>query len=613
MKQVAYNSQQQQHKTPFGAVSTEQSVRLCIHVSKTCGATGVRLVYRRDGTADSQTVSMAIAAETDPWQQYACTFTIPAPGLYFYRFEIETAGGTLFCGLQNGEAAVGDWLDEWQLTVYDAAFCTPPQAGGGIMYQIFPDRFCRSEKYTPRPAANPRTIHENWYDVPDFIYNTPDYKGNDYYCGNLQGIIEQLDYLQSLHVTMLYLNPVFESPENHRYSTANYMQIDPYLGTNEDFEELCRACAARGIDVLLDGVFSHTGADSIYFNKYGHYDSPGAYNTPDSPYREWYDFVQYPTEYRCWWNFENLPNVNECNPSYMDYITGENGVLQYWQKKGCKGWRLDVADELPDAFIDAVRARVKAENPNALLIGEVWEDATTKCAYGQRRRYLLGKQLDSVMNYPWRTAILDFVQNGDSALFHSRLMCIMENYPPPVLNCLMNSLSTHDTERAITLLGVVHPVAPEEQGAYVMTDEEYARGRDRLIKASFLQFTLPGIPCIYYGDEAGLGGFRDPYCRMGYPYGREDRELLHVFQTLGAMRSKFQKQFVQPFVLYAQKAGVYAYCRGSILCAVNLGETPYTLPLQRPGSAVWTYGGCTITPEALLLQPGAAAAVLTAA
>ncbi len=572
MERIRFDSKSKEFKSPFGAVSNKQQVDFNIHISFSENAHSVMLVYRQDSSEAPIYINMHKTGSYDSFDIFSCSVIFEKADLYFYRFEIHSGDEVKHIGLKDGYAAIEEWLPEWQLTVYDADFKTPEWAKGGIMYQIFPDRFNRSEKFAPLPSKNERTIHENWYDIPDFIYDNPDYKANDYFCGNILGIQEKLDYIKSLGVNIIYLNPVFESPEYHRYSTGNYMNIDPYFGTNEQFEEFLKICKSKGIKVILDGVFSHTGADSIYFNKYGNYDSIGAYNSESSPYYKWYDFINYPNEYQSWWGFENLPNVKETTPEYVEYITGENGVIEYWQKLGTNGWRLDVADELPDEFIDALYSRAKATDEDCFIIGEVWEDATNKFAYGVRRRYLLGGQMHSVMNYPWRTAILEFVQNGDEKLFNDRLICIMENYPPHVLQCLMNSLSTHDTLRAITYFGVQHDVPDNEKGAYRMTAEEYAKGKAMLLQAAFLQFTLPGIPSIYYGDEAGLQGFRDPYCRMGYPYGYEDFDILNFYKGLGKVRVCRKYDFKQPLMLHEMHNGLYAFKRGRLLCAINLGD-----------------------------------------
>ena len=602
MENIRYDSKSEEFKKPFGAVSNTHQVNFTIHVHTCENTASATFVYRKDNSKDPIYINMHKKDKYDNFDIFTCSVTFEQADLYFYRFELETAEGTKYVGLKDGYAAIEEWLPEWQLTVYDSNFKTPEWAKGGIMYQIFPDRFCRSKDFTPLPAKNPRIIHENWYDIPDFIYGNPEYKANDYFCGNIVGIIEKLDYIKDLGVNIIYLNPVFESPEYHRYSTANYMNIDPYFGTNEQFEELTRRCNELGIKIILDGVFSHTGADSIYFNKYNHYDSVGAYNSEESPYYNWYNFINYPNEYQCWWGFDNLPNVTETNTEYMQYITGKKGVIEHWQKLGANGWRLDVADELPDEFLDSLYKRAKSVDKDCFVIGEVWEDATNKFAYGIRRRYLLGGQMDSVMNYPWRTAILEYVQNGDEKLFNDRLICIMENYPPHVLQCLMNSLSTHDTLRAITYFGVEHDVPNEEKGAYRMTADEYEKGKKMLLQATFLQFTLPGIPSIYYGDEVGLQGFRDPYCRTGYPYGYEDFEILEFYKALSKVRTENTKDFKQPLKLYTMHNGMYAFKRGNLLCAINLGNEKQYIEITNK-KMIFEYGENTIFDHGVDLQP----------
>ncbi len=605
MLKVWYDSKNETFKKPFGAVKSGEVVRFSLHVAGSAEDVRAFFIYRKDTDSASIYMPMTRVEEQAGLLVFSIEASFETPDLYFYRFEVFVGDTPFFIGMEKGAAAVGDWLGEWQLTVYDADFKTPAWAHGGILYQIFPDRFRKGDGFSPLPAKNERKMHTDWYDVPEFIYDTPDYRANDYFGGNILGIIEKIPYLRALGVTALYVNPVFESPEYHRYSTGDYKNIDPYFGTNEQFLSLCKACREAGIRVILDGVFSHTGADSVYFNKYGHYESEGAANSVDSPYYNWYSFIQYPEKYESWWGFENLPNVRETHPDYMEFITGEDGVLAFWQKKGAGGWRLDVADELPDAFLDSLYARVKKEDPEALVIGEVWEDATNKFAYGVRRRYLLGRQMDSVMNYPWRTAILEFIKGGDAALFESRLLSILENYPEPALHTLMNSLSTHDTVRAITYFGVEHDVPDTEKGHYRMTEAEYEKGRARLMRASFLQFTLPGIPCIYYGDEVGLYGFRDPYCRMAYPWGREDTTLFTFFQTLAAVREKYREDFSAPFRPYAREDGLYAFLRGRLLCAINEGKDAAPLPFAGR-ECVFAHGKVEFSEEGAVLFPNSA-------
>ncbi len=563
MQRIIYNSKDAQYKSLFGALPTNKKCRFNIDILASENPIGATLCVRADEASEHASFPMEHTETHGEYMRFSADVSFDAAGLYFYRFEFTCPEGIRFCGMRDGKAFVEDWLSEWQLTVYDESFDTPHWAKNKIMYQIFPDRFCRSNNYMYNPAKNEREIVDNWY-------ATPKNQGNDFFMGNIEGIIEKLPYIKEMGTDIIYLNPIFESPENHRYSTGNYLNIDPYLGTNEDFERLCIDADRLGIKIILDGVFSHTGADSLYFNKYGHYDSVGACQGESSPYYKWYNFNE--RGYECWWGFENLPNVNETHPDYMEFITGKDGVLPYWQKRGAAGWRLDVADELPDEFIDALRYRVKDTDPDALIIGEVWEDATNKFAYGIRRRYLLGKQLDSVMNYPWRAAIIDYIKSGNAQSFAESILTIEENYPKPAIDCLMNIISTHDTERIINATGVLHNVDRAAAEHYTLSDEEWARGIEGAKAAIFLLLSLPGIACIYYGDEVGAEGFRDPYCRKGYPYGSENTQILNMVKALSSIRKEYPHAFSSLIKKFYLAESALVYERGDIIFAINMGE-----------------------------------------
>jgi len=338
-------------------------------------------------------------------------------------------------------------------------------------------------------------------------------------------------------VTCLYLNPIFASPSNHRYNTSDYHCIDPLLGSEEEFRMLCEEARARGMRIMLDGVFSHTGSDSLYFNREGHYGKDvGAYRNPDSPYAEWYDFQTWPDKYDCWWGFETLPNVKELTPSYIDFIAGENGVLAHWARMGATSWRLDVADELPDEFIRILRARVKTLDPEGVLLGEVWEDPTSKRGSEGRRGYVNGDELDSVMNYCFTNAVIDFLTGRTDAYeFSDELLFLQEQYPLPFFRAALNLISSHDVERAMTRLTGApsrHTMTREQQKLYRPTAESLALAARRMPLAAALQTVFPGVPCLYYGDEAGLTGMGDPYNRTTYPWGHEDTALLETMRSI---------------------------------------------------------------------------------
>ena len=429
--------------------------------------------------------------------------------------------------------------DLWQLSCIPADFTTPDWAKGATIYQVFPDRFYASGQADLTGKLKPYTIHENWYDEVDWK-PTPDGQvlNNDFFGGNFRGITEKMDYIAGLGVTILYLNPISKSFSSHRYDTGDYKTPDPLLGTEADFAALCDAAHERGIRVILDGVYSHTGANSLYFNREGAFPSVGAYNSKESPYYSWYTFYNWPNVYHSWWDFDTLPTVNKMDPAFVRYIiTDEDSVLAHWLRLGADGYRLDVADELPDEFIRLLRSRIKALNPDALLLGEVWEDASNKSAYGRRRTYFTGGELDSVMNYPLRTAIVNFVKNLDGGRgFKETVMSILENYPPQVAACNMNLLGTHDTPRILTALVDDFDGSREEKAKRHLSRNQLPVATERLLMASFLQYTLPGSPSLYYADEAGMEGYRDPFNRRTYPWGREDPELLAHFRRLGQLR-----------------------------------------------------------------------------
>ena len=494
------------YKSPFGAIRQYQPSTFSLRFPKEWHVSDPTLVMFRPGEKE-RFIPLDITDTTTECNVFTCNFNPLHKGLHHYYFSLMIDGNRRYVKRSGARLGVLDNGELFQLTVFDKDMAAPDWIKGGIMYQIFPDRFCRSgEKHENVPTD--RIIHENWEDTPFF---RPDDRGiirnNDYFAGDFKGIESKLPYLQSLGVTCIYLNPVFESHENHRYSTACYEHIDPMLGTDEDFEHLCKQAKTYGIDIILDGVFSHTGADSIYFNKFGRYgDHEGAYRDPDSKYKNWYCFSRYPFDYESWWGITTLPNVNENNPDYTEYICGENGILQRWIGKGARGWRLDVADELPDEFLDNLNKAVKAKGDDKVIYGEVWEDASNKESYGVRRRYLIGGQLDSVMNYPFKEAIINYCKYGDARGFEDGVMTILEHYPKPSADMLMNFLSTHDTERILTRLAGedVGWHDREWQAERYLSPEQYVYGLSLLKCAMVLQFFLPGVPCIYYGDEAGL-------------------------------------------------------------------------------------------------------------
>ena len=534
-----FNSRCAEYKTPFGAVPAGQTVTWRLTVPERLGYVDPHLVLTKD-REDPVHYRMDFDGQTPGVNHFVFQLAPTTSGLYFYHFDLYTDFRKIY-RTANGEGEL-TWVNglDWQLTVYEPDFKTPDWIKDGTMYQIFPDRFYEGVPNKPLPFAD-RIYRPDKTGEPYFWPNeqSDGYLNMDYYGGDFAGIQQKLPYLEELGVTCIYLNPIFEAHANHRYNTANYLKADPLLGTNEDFAALCAEAKKHGIRIILDGVFSHTGSDSLYFNREGRYGPGGAYRDRNSPYRSWYDFDSgYVGGYRSWWGFETLPEVNEENPSYVEFITGEGGVIDTWLRRGAAGFRLDVADELPDDFIEKIRAAVKRVSPEKFLLGEVWEDATTKYGFGQRRTYLLGKGLDSVMNYPFKNAVLDFVKGKPAEQAMGEILSICEHYPAPAMDTALNFLSTHDTERALTVIAdePANGRGREWQSGRCVVGEAYEEGMLRLRMAYAIIYTLPGVPCLYYGDEIGMQGYRDPFNRAFFCWDSHEERLRPVLAQLAQLR-----------------------------------------------------------------------------
>ena len=535
---ILFDSKQLIHKSPFGTLTPDQVCTLQIHIPVTVEATQVTCILQYESGTTAQQFDLVKDAKKGAYEIFKGEFSIPQTGLYFYYFYIRhpSGGFNLFKVGSDTNMEAGD---RWQVSCVPADFKTPDWAKGATFYQLFPDRFHKVGSPDLTGKLEPYTVHANWYEEVDWR-PTPEGQvlNNDFFGGNFKGITEKMDYIASMGTTILYLNPVCKSFSSHRYDTGDYKTPDPILGTLEEFRELVEAAHAKGIKVILDGVFSHTGSDSVYFNKKGSFDSVGAFNSKESPYFNWFTFYNWPESYNSWWNFDTLPTVNKMHPDFIKFIiTDEDSVVAHWLKQGIDGFRLDVADELPDEFLKILYNRVKEINPDAYVLGEVWEDASNKTAYGRRRTYFTNAELDSVMNYPFRTAIINFIRGWDSGkALRETVMSIVENYPREVWLCNMNLLGTHDTPRILTALVDDFDGSREEKARRRLSRNQFEVARERLLAASFLQYTLPGSPSLYYGDEACMEGYKDPFNRRTYPWGREDWEFIQHFKRLGQLR-----------------------------------------------------------------------------
>ena len=610
MQQPIYNSRDTRYKTPYGAVPSGTKVRFALRPERAQGFSRARLTARFE-MDDGREVLLPM-----PWKStergvdvFEGTLNVrDYVGLVWYSFVLE--------GLDGRRQELG----EYQLTVYDRKERVPDWFGQGMCYQIFPDRFFRTGVPDPVGMVGGRTVHKDWGEEPEY---RPDEQGEvrnrDFFGGNLRGIAKKLDYLASLGVETVYLCPIFEAAENHRYGTADYSRIDPMLGTNEDFRKLCDQLHKRGMRLMLDGVFNHTGYVSRYFNGDGFYPDCGACQSEDSPYRSWFQFTNWPDKYESWWGIYSLPAVNEEDPSYRDFIFGgEDSVVRRWLRAGADGWRLDVADELPDDFVHGIHAAARAEKPEAVIIGEVWEDGTTKIAYDVRRKHLLGGHCDGLMNYPFRSAVLDWLRGADASDFVERMETLRENYPPFAFYSAMNALGTHDSLRVLTLLGVGEEKREQSKdfrATYRMTEEERIRGATLLKVGAAVLFCFPGAPTVYYGDEAGLEGFEDPFNRRTFPWGNEDKELTDWFAALGQLRRTSPALRKGELRWLAGEGSLLAFervwKRERVLCACNAGTQPreLTLPAGKwtalVGEGTQSDGTLTLPPRsAVILKRG---------
>jgi 4-alpha-glucanotransferase len=553
------------------------------------GVTDIDAVPAKDVTERSLQEETKTSAASDSLtgkavqkkSRYVCQITVPQAGcLLWYYFIVKTKEKTYYYG--NNTAQLGGWGQQYeqeppsyQITVYDRDAVTPEWMKHAVVYQIFPDRFNRGN--VPLSQFNGKSnalLHGNWHDLPRYIKDPAagDILYFDFFGGTLQGIREKLDYFADMGITCLYLNPVFESRSNHHYDTGNYKKIDSFLGTEEDFINLCKEAKEHGIRIILDGVFSHTGDDSIYFNRKGNYPGTGAYQSKESPYYSWYQFKKFPEEYSCWWGDKSLPEVDETDSGYQDFvIRDKDSVLKHWLQAGISGWRLDVADELPDEFLTAFYSELKQSDPEAALIGEVWEDASNKISYSKQRAYLCGGKLDSVMNYVLRRLMLDFLLGrADAGHINTLYMQQMENYPKENLYSMLNLTGSHDVERILSVLEGKKPEdirlqEGKDLGETALSAEKekpgVTIGEQRLLLFWAWQMTLPGMPCIYYGDEAGLRGGKDPDNRRPYPWGRENKILQTYCREFVQLRKKFDALRTGRMIPIYAEGDVYIYAR----------------------------------------------------
>lgn len=520
-------------------------------------------------------------------------------GLYHFKFVFSNSNGDF--ELSESDNGIGDVIRFRQKTenylynmfLYAEREEYPTWLENGIIYQIFTDRFFKGEK---EPVREDAVINSDWYNgIPAYKAEPGKrFKNNMFFGGDLYGIAYKMDYIASLGVSCIYLNPIFESFSNHKYDTGDYNKIDDMFGGEKAFELLIKEADKRNIKVILDGVFNHTGDDSIYFNRENRYNSVGAYNSKDSKYYDWYNFYDYPEQYEGWWGFKTLPRVNCDNESYQEFLFGENGIIRKYLRMGISGYRLDVVDELSDEFLVKLKKTVLEEKKDAYVVGEVWENAITKVSYGYRRKYLCGNEVDSVMNYPLRNAIIQYLKYKDVNQLQYVCEHIYNEYPEFAQKYAFNTLGTHDTERIITSLAGedYRNLSKDEQSVRMLTDEEYKKGESLVKFAYIISNFFPGIPSVYYGDEIGMQGYTDPFNRRPYPWGKENEELLKFYRFLGqARRNYFQFKspetriiFIDSEILCLEKGNE----NNPLITVINTSDSEYIIKTNSVVQNIYT-------------------------
>lgn len=399
----------------------------------------------------------------------------------------------------------GEWEElPFKIAVYDPERMPADWTHGMVIYQIFPDRFADGVSSTNRVAQGTyghAPLFKAWGERPE-----QPALGRDFFGGDLRGVIDHLDHIERLGIDMIYFTPIFQSPTNHRYDAINFLKIDPMLGTDADFDELVQHIHARGMKVMLDGVFNHCSADSVYFQE--------AKTNPESPYYRWFHFTNYPIQHKGWQGFGFMPEFVEC-PEMEDFFCGENGVTAYWLRRGIDGWRLDVAYDNSDEFWRRFRARVDAVKPGAYTVSELWVDST---------HYFLGDTFSATMNYRFTWLARGFLAADmlTPTELDDRIHVFLRDTPPLAALAQMNQLDSHDTNRILTACGG-------------------DRARLRAIYA--FQLAFPGAPMIYYGGETGLEGDNAEDGRRCIEWDKLDddmvawlRDIIHTRRRLPALR-----------------------------------------------------------------------------
>ena len=474
--------------------------------------------------------------------------------IYHYYFEYKVNNKIKYIKKQNihDNRIIKDEMYKMSVN-----FNTPDWAKGKIMYHIFVDRFNRGNT-EPLKSMPRRTTYDNWDDEMILGPNQDGIWNADFYGGDLKGIEQKLDYIKSLGVDIIYLSPIVHSQSNHRYDAADYENVDPYAGCNEDLKNLCDKAHQKGMKVILDAVFNHTGNDSKYFNEYGTFDTIGAYQSIYSTYAPFYrkHYHDGKLYYDYWWGMPNLPVCNGYSSEWKQYILGKNGIIDKWFSLGIDGLRLDVADELTDEFIEGIRHAVKRNKEDGFILGEVWKNPMR-----MNRGYIeSGYGMDSVMNYQLVDALIRYFKYSDVYKLDYIIKDILREYPTDTINTLMNFTSTHDISRAINIFSTNDFNQYGEWAWNLLKDDlnwcknfnltnlQYKQGKELYKAYIYTLAFMPGILSIFYGDEIGIQGIGNLANRKPYPWNKQDIDLLNYFKYIGHIRK--EEDFLQEAELH---------------------------------------------------------------
>lgn len=559
---VVFDTRNTEFKSPFGAVAEGSTVSFTIKITKGMPKE-VNLIVSEEVIEGEMWVHRFVNDISYPMKRVdRTTYTVDVKFdkkmVYGYIFEIKKGRNTYYYGNNDfvynvahvrvrrtgGSGRMYDRKPskgQFVQTVYDGDFRTPDWSKDMVTYYIFPERFKNgNKKNDPKPGvtkfygAKDIEFHNDWNDRKPWVPGdgkSDDEWNNDFYGGDIEGIISKLDYIKNLGFNAIYLNPIFQAPSNHKYDTADYLKIDESFGTLDDFKRMVSESKKRGIRIMLDTSLNHSGSDSVYMDRYGKYPGIGAFENEvireDSPYYNWYSFTPRARSadgmYKQWAN-PSLASFTE-HDSYKEFAyRADDSVTKYWLNLGIDGWRMDVVPWKSDTFWREWSAEVKKTNPSALTIAEAWFDCS---------KYFLGDMFDSTMNYIFRQAVYDYAKGGSAVFFNDILEMVRENYPSEAFHSVMNLLSTHDSDRALAYFGYTD---------YDYPKEKYDEAVKKLKLASFIQMSYPGAPAVYYGDEAGMTGKGDPANRGPFPWeedgGNPDRELTEYYRQIISMRNE---------------------------------------------------------------------------